>query len=235
MLIKTKQCDRYHLDAQAGKATDFYFDDQHWTIRYLVAATGVRSPGRKVLISPDAFGEAFKKEPLICVNLTRKQIEDSPSLDSDRLVSHQCEVDYSQYYGSPCYWGGKGSWGMYPTMIGGPILTNIDHQEHEKNGDTHLRSINEVSTYHIHAIDGKIGHVDDFIIDDETWKIRYLIVTTGNLSSEKKVLISPVWIERVSWVDSEVFVNLTREAIKAAPEYMEEPGLRGSLTQALPA
>ena len=229
MLFKTKKCNRNkqnRLDDQTGKAADFYFDDQHWTIRYLVTDTGSWLPNKKVLISPCALGEAFKKEHLISVNLTKKQIADIPSFDSNRLVSHQCEVDYSQYYGSPCYWGGTGSWGMYPTMIGGPILTNIDHQEHEKTDDTHLRSINEVATYHIHATDGKIGRVEDFIIDDETWTIRYLIVSIGNKWSEKKVLISPALIERVSWYDSEVLVNLSCEAIQAAPEYTEEAVLK---------
>jgi sporulation protein YlmC with PRC-barrel domain len=228
MLFKTKKREHYklnRLDGRTKKAADFYFDDQQWTIRYLVADTGLELTDRKVLISPSALGEAFKKEHLICVNLAKKQIEDSPLIDCDELISHQCEVDYSQYYGSPHYWGGTGCWGSYPTMLGGPILTNIDHQKYEEDGNTHLRSINEVSTYHIHASDGKIGQVEDFIIDDKTWTIRYLVVNTRNGSSGKRVLISPVKIERVSWVDSEVFVNLTREEIVSAPEYTKEASL----------
>jgi len=79
-----------------------------------------------------------------------------------------------------------------------------------------------VSGHHIQAADGEIGHVDDFIIDDETWAIRYLIIDTGNWWPGKKVLISPQWIERVSWLESKVFVNLPSETIKQAPEYTEE-------------
>ena len=92
----------------------------------------------------------------------------------------------------------------------------------EKAWDPHLRSTHDVSGYHIQATDGEIGHVEDFIIDDETWAIRYLIIDTRNWWPGKKVLISPQWIERVSWSESKVFVNLSRETIKQSPEYTEE-------------
>ena len=92
----------------------------------------------------------------------------------------------------------------------------------EKAWDPHLRSTDEVSGYHIQADDGEIGHVEDFIIDDETWAIRYLIIDTRNWWSGKKVLVSPQWIERTSWDESKVFINLSREAIKQSPEYTEE-------------
>ena len=73
--------------------------------------------------------------------------------------------------------------------------------------------------YHIEARDGEIGHVEDFIIDDETWEIRYVVVDTRNWLPAKKVLIAPRWIDRVSWNDSKVYVSLSQEAIKNAPEY----------------
>jgi len=225
MLLKTKtieQCKLKALDGEFGKVSDFYFDDQHWTIRYLVADTGGWITGKQVLISPYALGEAFKKEHLIGVNLTRKQIEDSPSLDSDKPVSRQFEADYSHYYGWPNYWAGSGIWGIYPTVMSDPGPWVEPDPTLEEARDTHLRSTKEVSRYHLHATDGEIGHVDDFIVDDETWAIRYLVVSTHNWWPGKKVLVSPKWIERVSWEEAEVFVNLTREAIKAAPEYTEE-------------
>jgi hypothetical protein len=85
-----------------------------------------------------------------------------------------------------------------------------------------LRSTHEVTDYHIQAADGEIGHVEDFIIDDETWAIRYLIIDTRNWLPGKKVLVSPQWIERVSWSERKVFVNHTREIIRQSPEYTEE-------------
>ena len=91
--------------------------------------------------------------------------------------------------------------------------------------DPHLRSTKDVTGYHVQATDGEIGHVDDFIVDDHTWAIRYLVIDTGNWRSGKKVLVAPRWIERVSWSDAEVYVKLSRAAIQGSPEYIEESAL----------
>src|SRR5436305_1256813 len=77
-------------------------------------------------------------------------------------------------------------------------------------GDPHLRSTREVTGYRISAADGDLGHVDDLLMDDESWAIRYLVVDTRNWWPGKKVLLPPPWIQRVSWIDQEVEVNLTR-------------------------
>ncbi|MFT5905957.1 MAG: hypothetical protein ACI9E1_001562 [Cryomorphaceae bacterium] len=228
MLFKTTKRDCSKLnsqDTQIGKTADFYFDDQQWTIRYFVAGMGADHTGRMILISPFALDEEFKNEHLIASDLTPKHIKVSPSIDSEKSVTHHCEVDYSQYYGSAHYWGGAGCWGKYPAMIGGTIHTNCDDEVQEETADTHLRSINEVATYRIQATDGEIGHVEDFIIDDKTWTILYMIVNIRKRRSGKKVLISPSKIERVSWADSEVFLNLTREDIRSAPEYTDKASL----------
>jgi hypothetical protein len=91
----------------------------------------------------------------------------------------------------------------------------------QESPDSHLRSTTEVKGYHIEATDGEIGHVEDFIVDDETWAIRYLEVDTRNWWPGKKVLVSPRWIDNVSWPDSKVYVALSRETIKNGPEWIE--------------
>ncbi len=209
------------LDGEIGKIKEFYFDDRHWVIRYLVVDTGNWLTGRQVLISPYALADVNKEEKLIAVNLTKKQIEDSPGLDSDKPVSRQFEEDYSGYFGWPMYSTGPYIWGFYPYIVRDPEKWNVSTKD-EKAWDPHLRSTHEVSGYHIQALDDEIGHVDDFLIDDETWAIRYLIVDTRNWWPGKKVLISPQWIERVSWDESKVFINLPGEAIRQAPEYTEK-------------
>ena len=97
---------------------DFYFDDQNWAVRYVVADTGAWLPGRQVLISPHAFSSLDQAGKLLVVNLTRKQIEDSPSIESHKPVSRQYEEEYYRYYGWPYYWQGDGLWGL----SGFPIL-----------------------------------------------------------------------------------------------------------------
>jgi uncharacterized protein YrrD len=225
MLNKAKTLTVYSLqntDGQTiGKAKEFYFDDRHWTIRYLVADTGNWLTGRQVLLSPYALIAVHPDQKNIVTDLTKKQMESSPSLDSDKPVSRQFELAYSGYYGYPLYWGGSFSWGAYPYLMRDREQWN-QASKGENAWDPNLRSTDGVTGHHIQALDGEIGHVDDFIIDDETWAIRYLIVDTHNWWPGKKVLVSPQWIESVSWSESKVFINLSRETIKQSPEFTEE-------------
>ncbi len=223
MLISIKALKDYTLDSldgEIGKVREFYFDDRYWTIRYLVADTGDWLTERQVLISPYALVSANKGAQNITVKLTKEQIEGGPSLNSDMPVSRQFEAAYFGYYQWPNYWDGPHMWGANPGMM---RVDGADKAEipGDKDWDPHLRSTREVSGYHIHAEDGEIGHVEDFIVDDETWAIRYLVINTNNWWLGKKVLISPHWLESVNWAKSEVFVNLSREVIRQAPEYTD--------------
>jgi hypothetical protein len=224
MLIKAETIKGYALDAldgEIGTVKEFYFDDYHWTIRYLVADTGNWYTDRRVLISPHALVEAVREKQNIAVNLTKKQIKDSPTLDSDKPVSRQFEEAYYEYFGWPMYWDGPNMWGRYPDIIH-DITAVRERLKYNHTWDSHLRSTNEVAGYAIQATDGEIGHVTDFIFDEETWAIRYLVLSTHTWWPGKSVLIPPQWIERVSWGESKVFVNLTRESVKNSPEYSDE-------------
>jgi len=235
MLIKLKTLHGYtleSLDGNIGKVKDFYFDDKYWTIRYLVADTGNWLTDRQVLISPYALVAAIREEHGIAVALTKKQIENSPALDSDRPVSRQFEEVYYGYYGWPMYFGGPCMWGPVPYIVHDPEEWKKPGHP-QKHWDPHLRSSNEVRGYHIHAEDGDIGHVADFVIDDETWTIRYLIVDTRNWRPGNKVLISPNWIDRVSWDEMKVFIHLSREAIRHSPDYAEDALLTRDYESAL--
>jgi hypothetical protein len=237
MLRKTTDLERYVIaatDGNIGHITDFYFDDEAWVIRYLIVDTGAWLSSRKVLISPIAIGEPNWKEKLLSVSITKEQVKNSPEIDTEKPVSRQQEVQNLEYYGYPSYWVGSGVWGQgaYPSMMlpsfgsafqgrlvqGAPIRTDAEARRRE-HGDPHLRSCREVMEYHIHATDGDIGHVRSMLIDEETWAIRYLIVDTSNWWLGHEVLISPQWIQNVSWPDAKVSVDLTRQAVKEAPPY----------------
>ncbi len=224
MLIKAKTLKGYKLDAkdgEVGNVKEFYFDDKHWAVRYLVADTGNWLTGRRVLISPYALVSVNTEAENIGINLSKKQIEESPSLESDKPVSQQFEMAYYGYYGWPEYWDGSFMWGAHP-YISRDSKELKEIKQPEKSWDPHLRSTDIVSGHHIQASDGEIGHVEDFIIDDETWAIRYLIIDTKNWWGGKKILVSPQWIDHVSWDELKVFVNLSRESIKQSPEYSDE-------------
>jgi uncharacterized protein YrrD len=224
MLRKAKALKAFKLgvkDAEIGKIKDFYFDDESWTVRYLVADTGTWLPGRKVLISPHAVKD-LRENQIVDVDLTRQQIEQSPSIEADRPVSRQFEIQYHQYYNWPVYWGGPWAWGPVPYPDGlspGAIPVPPAASEVTKRGDPHLRSATRVTSYSIQALNDHFGHVDDFIIDDQNWAIRYLDVDTRNWWPGKHVLVPSQWISWVSWPESRVYIDLDRETVKRAPPY----------------
>jgi hypothetical protein len=215
-------------DGGIGEVEDFYFDDDKWTIRYLVISTGTWLGGRRVLISPLSVGRADQGNRRIDVNLSREQVENSPGIDSDKPVSRQYESSYFNYYGYPYYWGGPYLWGpaAVPAAIPPPVPSRTESEieamqrREQESSDPHLHSANEViGRYYIEATDGDIGHVEEFLIDDESWAIRYMVVDTVNWWPAKKVVVAPQWIERASWNDSKVYVNLSRDNIQQAPEF----------------
>jgi hypothetical protein len=121
-----------------------------------------------------------------------------------------------------------GMWGMgaYPGYLTSASAVQADMtarsaeaKASQEAADSHLRSCKAVTGHHIEATDGEIGHVDDFLLDDETWAIRYLVVDTSNWWVGHKVVIAPRWIRSVSWLDGRVSVDLTRQAVKDAPPY----------------
>jgi hypothetical protein len=205
-------------DGEIGRCKDFLFDDEKWAIRYMVADTGKWLPGRKVLISPMMLGEPDWATRRFQVDLTRHQVENSPPLEMDSPVS-QYEILYSQYFGTASYWGGGNLWGIHPSPSllraqQGKLAT--DFEGPEENG---LRSIKEVTGYHIQASDGEIGHVEDFIVDDEVWSLRYIVVDTRNWLPGRKVLVSPQWAETIDWAQEKLGVDLSTDSIKNSPEY----------------
>lgn len=213
-------------DGEIGRCKDFLFDDEHWTIRYMVADTGKWLPGRKVLISPISLGEPRWTTRQFPVKLTKEQIEKSPSLDEEAPVSRLYEKKHFDYYNWPYYWAGGSIWGAmpYPYVPATPLpseeLEKIrERAENIEPEKSHLRSVKEIKGYHIKAEDGEIGHVEDFIVEDEVWTIRYMVVDTRNWLPGRKVLVSPGWIKAISWAENEVVVSLTVEGIKNGPEY----------------
>ena len=187
-------------DGDIGHVKDFYFNDRQWAIRYVVADTGSWLTGRLVLLSPHAFRNLYQDGDCLLVNLTRQKIENSPAIESHKPVSRQYEGEYFRHYGWAPYW-----------------------DRSRNSEDPHLRSTKALGGYHIQTSEGAIGHVTDFMMDDKSWAIRHLVVETGHWFSGKEIVISPKHIDRISYGESKVFVNVTKEAILEAPEYHVPP------------
>ena len=229
MLINTKILKGYKLhgtDGEIGKVKDFYFDDLNWKVRYLLAETGNWLTGRKVLISPESLIDVRKNTQELAVKLTKKQIEDSPSLDTDKPVSQQSEEALQEKYNWPIY----GEEPYIPEsqlfiMNNSMDLNFAVTNQGNKPLDSHLCSTHKVSGYGVHSLNGEVGRVDDFIIDDMEWAIRYLVIDMHDKKQGEKILISSKWIDRISWDDSQVFVNLLSEAVKSSPKFTDEATL----------
>jgi hypothetical protein len=235
MLQSARKCKAMALaarDGRIGHVREFYFDDHDWAIRYLVAQAGNWLTGRLVLISPHSLGQPDYEEKTIPVDLLRDQVRQSPSPETDRPVSRQFEVDYYRYFGWPYYWVGPYLWGPspYPLQPSGARADEAETDEalapgggqelgRPPHGDPHLRSTDEVDGYHIHARDGEIGHVEDFLFDDRDWAIRFVVVDTRNLWGGKWVLVPPAWIRGIRWEDRKLDVDAARDDLRNAPSY----------------
>ena len=214
-------------DGDIGQVDQFYFDDEAWTVRYLVIDTGHWLTGKRVLISPIAISGINRDRKIFNAGLTKEQVKNSPDIDTHRPISRQREMEYFNYYGWPYYWYGGGLWGgaFYPGALNmaSALDAESEAQPPPKSpaelGDSHLRSTKVVVNYHIEAADGEIGHVEDFIMDDQTWTIRYLVVDTRNWWPGKRVLVPPQWINQLNWTESRVYVGMDRASIKSAPQY----------------
>ncbi len=207
-------------DGEIGHVRDFYFDDKNWTVRYMVADTGGWLTGRLVLISPHAIGHLYPEGKVLLVNLTRQQIENSPSIDKHKPVFRQEEEEYHRHYGFPYYAESLPLWGLasYPVMVPPPPLTEAK----ARGADSHLRSARALNGYSVEAHDGTVGEIADFLFDGRTWVIRDLVVECGHWYAGKKVVVSTDKVSRISYDDSTLYVDSTKGAFTEASERAEE-------------
>jgi uncharacterized protein YrrD len=207
-------------DGDIGHVQDFYFDDSTWAVRYLIADTGTWLMDREILLSPHSIDRVDVEDGLVLLDITRQQVENSPSAASDRPVSRQYEMEYYRYYGYPNYWGGDGLWGFsdYPGIYPASVPEWNIASDHSQD-DPNLRSTRSVTGYDIEATDGTIGHVSGFLLDDSNWAIGDIVVEARHWYSGKEILILPESVERISYAESKVFVNLSKADIQRAAEH----------------
>ena len=212
-------------DGEIGEVVDFYFDDETWTIRYLVVKTGNWLSGRKVLISAAGLAPTDIKPDLFPISITKEQIRNSPDIDTDKPVSRQQEAMLNQHHFWENYWGS----GSYGGEMGIPNRRPVRIKEIDRDPkeDIHLRSITEVDGYTIHATDGEIGHINDFIVDDQTWRLIDLIVDTHNWIGGKKVLVAVAHVHSISFLNRLVYVNITLADIDTCKIYKEAEYTQG--------
>lgn len=222
MLLSIKSMSNYSIEAtdgNIGHVHTFLFDDRHWTIRYMVVDTGSWLPGRKVLIVPESLGKPHSDMQIFPVELTRDQIKNSPDVDTDRPVSRQMEIELHRYYDWTPYWGVPFGPAAMPHVEPAAPSQGSGSAAATVQAESNLRSAKEVMGYDVHATDGRIGHVDDFIVNVEEWLIRYIVVDTRKWLTGRKVIMPPDWVTQIDWSQSEVRVDVACDSIKDSPQF----------------
>jgi hypothetical protein len=229
MLKSLKELKGYALqaeDGEIGRCHDFLIEDRTWTVRYMVADTRKWLPGRRVLISPISLGSPDWLSQRFPVRLTKDQIREAPELDEHAPATREYEIWYHKHYGWPYYWSGSGLWasGIHPRALYVPPA--VREKEKKELGDEgpkiehpHLHAASEIIGNDILASDGEIGHVEDFILDEEEWSVRSAVAATRNWLPGKHVLVPVARLKQVDWADARLEVEMTRDEIKAGPEF----------------
>jgi sporulation protein YlmC with PRC-barrel domain len=238
-------------DGTVGEVRDFFFDDELWQIRYLVVDTGRWLSSRRVLIAPEVVQQPEWDAQRLPSLLTKEQVRQSPTLDDEYRITRQQESELRQHYGWGDYRrderGTAEQTGDADGLLDAPSdpavrdrhpdavtpaatpgagadaeLAAAARGAQQDRSEPHLQSVRVMNGYHVEARDGSIGHVEDVLLDVRTWEVRYLVVATRNWWPGQKVLVSPQLIDQVSWAESHVVVRMTRDEVKAGPQYDPE-------------
>ena len=181
-----------------GHVRDVLFDGRSWVFRYFVIETGNWFSRRRVLLSPTIFLQPNWENGALPVDLTIEQVRQSPDVDNDLPVCRQQEALMAQYYGWPAYWTTE---------------TPLLKETHEPEGDPNLRSANEILAYKVKSSDGDLGSMDDLVVEDANWFIRFLVLSAGNWFEGQKLLVATRWVGSISWANKEVFAPHSRDSI----------------------
>jgi hypothetical protein len=209
-------------NGKVGRVGYCLFDDEVWVVRFLVVETGSWPTGVRVLLAPSAVEGVDWQAGTISSSHTTEEIRGGPPIDEHAPVCRQHELDFLDRYALPLPTeAGLPGMGYFvaPAARNGRAVSEVASSRTARTGDPHLRSTRKIEGYSLRAVDGSIGHVDGFVIDDANWVVRYLVVRTRNWLPGKRVLLAPFWIADISWSRRSVLVGLTRSAIRTAPSY----------------
>jgi hypothetical protein len=232
MLRSLKDLSRYTVTAKdglIGKVVDFLLDDERWVVRYLVVDAGSLLNGRRVLVSPIAFRKVDWSTRLFHLSLTTEKVRSSPKIDTERPVSRLHERDFNHYFRYPYYWEYSGLWGQgpRPDLFFSGIQDDVLKNAKKIKGDIHLRSVRSLCDCRAQGRDADIGNVEDLIVDDEAWVIKYIVVDTSQWWYGKKVLVAPHWATKVIWDARMICVTMSRRDIEESPEWTSNAPVSG--------
>lgn len=184
-------------DGVMGKVVNLLLEEDRWVTRFLVVLTGAYLHGRKVLVSPSALHEGDGATHRFHLASTLDQIRTHPGDAPDKRLSRP-----------PAFRGSAPG-----------------EDPERRDSELPLRSAQVIRGFQVRGKEDSVGHVEDFILDDKTWEIRYLVVDTRNWWSGKMVLVSPQWASGINWEASTLYFSLDRAQIRTCPEWDPATGI----------
>ncbi len=185
-------------DGSLGHVDDLLFDDRSWKVTFIVVRLGRWLNRRRVLVTPEDIESPKWSAGCLNLRLTKSELQKAPSLDLHPPVAVQKwrEVEVVAW---DAYWSGA--------------LSRLF------DGDPHLRNTRAVTGHHVLGLDAKAGHVDNFVIDDGEWLVRYLVVRIGWQRNAKRVMVEPRWVDSIVWEDRGVHIHLPKAEIEHGREF----------------
>lgn len=201
----------YAADGEIGRAQDFLLDEQGWFLRYLVVETGRWLSNRRSLVSPLSLSKAEWTSRRLVLEGTREQIRQAPALAAAGPAPHEHAMELSRHYGSS-----SSGFGALPPV---GEATEVPELSPAPPPNQSLHCLTEVLGFALTATDGSVGHVEDFIVDDDTWTLPYLVVDSRSWLSGRKVLVASEHVGEIDWVERQVNVLLPTWEIEESPEF----------------
>lgn len=237
MLFSLQEIQNYQLRAQDGdfgEIKSFLIDDDNWVVRYLMVKVG----NRDVLLSVMAMGAPDPIERVVPTNLSRDRIMNSPEIRAGKPLSRDIERQLSDYYEWPYYWEPGEVPNTRPGDLTAVPLIDMEldkeaqedqalipqtgeESSSEKKNESHLHDTKVLfgETIHTTNDDRNAGRLTDMVTQDEDWNLLYLVVDTGGLLTNNKVLVAPSWVTQIDELDNRIDVQLSAETIQNSPNF----------------
>ena len=210
-LSHIRNCTLAATDGELGKVKDVYFDDYTWRARYIVVDTAAWLTGRRVVIPPSTVTGLDPASGRLSVALTMEQVEQSPGVDGSDGISRRDEEEWHRHFGLSGYWGAP--------QVNVPVAEEASAPAPRAASappEALLWSSSEITDYAVHSLDGDVGRIQDFLIDDAGWQFRYLVVLRSWLAGTE-TLLAPRQVAGMSLEDMKVYIAVTRDALLNAP------------------
>lgn len=202
-------------DSVAGRVDQLLFDDITWKVRHIVVTIGGWLLGHSVLVPPSAVPSPGINTRSLFVPQTCAQLDSYPDLSTDPSVTYQHQlralpaVPYWPCTLEPGFWAAGGYVGM---LTDDPASENADTA-----GDPHLRGTRDVAGYRIVARDAPLGRASDWLIDDTTWSVRYLVITKRVWPWSERLLVAARDVRAIDWASRTVTIDRWREDVERSP------------------